>query len=125
MRKGVTLDLGTAVNIPSGPMRGILFNVVATLAEIEAEFMRMHTREGEGMAIANAIHFGRLNVFLFLHAEGNLHDAMRIRYRTCGSLLSIGSDGHGLILPWNKNNSHHPARSIGLNVKFSHHRGSD
>lgn len=123
MRKGVTLDLGTAVNIPSGPMRGILFNVVATLAEIEAEFMRMHTREG--MAIANAIYFGRLNVFLLLHAEGNLHDAMGVRYRTCGSLLSIGSDGHGLILPWNKNNSHHPARSIGLNVKFSHHRGSD
>ena len=54
-RKGVTLALGTAVHDPSDPsdpMGRMFFNIVATFAEIEADLIRMRTREV--MAIAKA-----------------------------------------------------------------------
>ena len=51
-RKGVSHALGTAVHDPSDPMGRMLFNIVATYAEFEADLIRM--RPGEGMALAKA-----------------------------------------------------------------------
>ena len=50
--KRVALDLGTAVDKPSDPMRSMSFNVFATFAWFKTILARMRTRDG--MAIANA-----------------------------------------------------------------------
>ena len=50
--KGVKLALGASVYDPTDPMGKMLFNTLATLAEFEADLIRMRTREG--MALARA-----------------------------------------------------------------------
>ena len=51
-KKGVKLALGASVYDPADPMGKMLFNILATFAEFEADLIRMRTREG--MAIARA-----------------------------------------------------------------------
>ena len=51
-RKGVKLALGVTIHDPADPMGRMIFNIVATIAEFEADLIRMRTREG--MAIARA-----------------------------------------------------------------------
>ena len=48
----VRFALGASVYDPAGPMGKMFFNILATFAEIEADLIRMRTREG--MAIARA-----------------------------------------------------------------------
>jgi len=50
--KGVKLALGRTIHDPDDPMGKMLFNILATFAEFEADLIRMRTREG--MAIARA-----------------------------------------------------------------------
>jgi len=50
--KGVKLDLGGSVHDPTDPIGRLLFNVLALVAEFEADIARARTREG--MAVARA-----------------------------------------------------------------------
>ncbi len=51
-RKGVALNLGGSISDPTDPIGKLLFNVLALVAEFEADLIRARTREG--MAIAKA-----------------------------------------------------------------------
>ncbi len=51
-RRGVRLNLGGSVYDPTDPVGRLLFNVLAMVAEFEADLIRTRTREG--MAIARA-----------------------------------------------------------------------
>ena len=48
----MTLRLESSAHDPPDPMGNIMFNMLATFAEFEAELIRMHTREG--MQVAKA-----------------------------------------------------------------------
>lgn len=50
--RGVRLALGSTVYDPADPMGRMFFNVLATFAELEADLIRLRTREG--MAVARA-----------------------------------------------------------------------
>ena len=50
--RGVKLALGTRGYDPSDPMGKMFFNILATFAEFEADFIRLRPREG--MAVARA-----------------------------------------------------------------------
>lgn len=50
--RGVTLRLGASAYDPTDPMGRMMFNILATFAEFEADLIRMRTREG--MAVAKA-----------------------------------------------------------------------
>jgi DNA invertase Pin-like site-specific DNA recombinase len=51
-QRGVKLSLGGAVHDPADPVGRLLFNVLAMVAEFEADLIRARTREG--MAVARA-----------------------------------------------------------------------
>jgi DNA invertase Pin-like site-specific DNA recombinase len=51
-RRQVKLNLGGSVHDPTDPVGRLLFNVLAMVAEFEADLMRARTREG--MAVARA-----------------------------------------------------------------------
>jgi DNA invertase Pin-like site-specific DNA recombinase len=51
-RRGVKLNIGGSVHDPTDPVVRLLFNVLAMIAEFEADLIRMHTREG--MKVAKA-----------------------------------------------------------------------
>ena len=51
-RRGVKLQLGGSVYDPTDPVGRLLFNVLAMVAEFEADLIRMRTREGMAMAKA-------------------------------------------------------------------------
>ncbi len=51
-RRGVKLQLGGSVHDPTDPVGRLLFNVLAMVAEFEADLIRARTREG--MALAKA-----------------------------------------------------------------------
>src|SRR5947207_12564910 len=51
-RRGVKLSLGGAVHAPTDPVGRLLFNMLAMVAEFEADLIRLRTREG--MKIAKA-----------------------------------------------------------------------
>jgi DNA invertase Pin-like site-specific DNA recombinase len=51
-RRGVRLSIGGAVHDPADPVGRLLFNVLAMVAEFEADLIRARTREG--MAVARA-----------------------------------------------------------------------
>jgi DNA invertase Pin-like site-specific DNA recombinase len=51
-RRGVKLNLGGSVHDPNDPVGRLLFNVLAMVAEFEADLARARTREG--MAVAKA-----------------------------------------------------------------------
>jgi DNA invertase Pin-like site-specific DNA recombinase len=50
--RGVRLSLGGTVYDPTDPLGKLFFNILATFAELEADLIRLRTREG--MAIARA-----------------------------------------------------------------------
>ena len=50
--QGVTLRLGSSAYDPTDPMGKMMFNMLATVAEFEADLIRMRTREG--MQVAKA-----------------------------------------------------------------------
>jgi DNA invertase Pin-like site-specific DNA recombinase len=50
--RGVSLSIGGSVHDPSDPVGRLLFNVLAMVAEFEADLIRMRTREG--MKVARA-----------------------------------------------------------------------
>ena len=50
--KGVALNVGGSKHDPTDPMGKLLFNVLAMIAEFEADLIRMRTREG--MQVAKA-----------------------------------------------------------------------
>jgi DNA invertase Pin-like site-specific DNA recombinase len=52
IERGVKLALGASVYDPADPVGKMFFNILATLAEFEADLIRMRTREG--MAVARA-----------------------------------------------------------------------
>lgn len=51
-RRGVRLQLGGSVYDPTDPVGRLLFNVLAMVAEFEADLIRLRTREGMAMAKA-------------------------------------------------------------------------
>ena len=51
-RRGVCLNIGGSVHDPTDPVGRLLFNVLAMVAEFEADLIRMRTREG--MKVAKA-----------------------------------------------------------------------
>lgn len=51
-RRGVKLQLGGSVYDPTDPVGRLLFNVLAMVAEFEADLIRSRTREGMAMAKA-------------------------------------------------------------------------
>lgn len=55
----VTLNLGGSVHDPTDPVGRLLFNVLAMVAEFEADLIRMRTREGLAVARANGRLKGR------------------------------------------------------------------
>jgi len=52
VERGVTLAIGSRRYNPADPMGKMFFNILATFAEIEADLLRLRTREG--MKIARA-----------------------------------------------------------------------
>ena len=52
LRRSVRLQLGSSVHDPHDPMGRMFFNILATFAEIEADLIRLRTREG--MVLARA-----------------------------------------------------------------------
>jgi DNA invertase Pin-like site-specific DNA recombinase len=50
VERGVKLALGASVYDPADPLGKMFFNILATFAEFEADFIRLRTREG--MAVA-------------------------------------------------------------------------
>ncbi len=50
--RGVRHQLGASVHDPDNPMGKLLFNILATFAEFEADLIKLRTREG--MAVARA-----------------------------------------------------------------------
>jgi len=52
-RRQVRLNLGGSVHDPTDPVGRLLFNVLAMVAEFEADLIRMRTREGMKVAKAN------------------------------------------------------------------------
>jgi DNA invertase Pin-like site-specific DNA recombinase len=52
-RRQVRLNLGGSVYDPTDPVGRLLFNVLAMVAEFEADLMRARTREGMKVAKAN------------------------------------------------------------------------
>ena len=52
VERGVVLRLGNSAYDPTDPMGKMMFNMLATFAEFEADLIRMRTREG--MAVAKA-----------------------------------------------------------------------
>lgn len=48
--KGARLQLGSSVHDPNDPMGKLLFNVLAMIAEFEADLIRLRTREGMKIA---------------------------------------------------------------------------
>ena len=50
--RGVKLALGTRVYDPADPIGKMFFNILATFAAFEADFIRMRTREGRAIARA-------------------------------------------------------------------------
>jgi DNA invertase Pin-like site-specific DNA recombinase len=51
-RRGISLSLGGAVHDPTDPVGRLLFNVLAMVAEFEADLIRLRTREGMKIATA-------------------------------------------------------------------------
>jgi DNA invertase Pin-like site-specific DNA recombinase len=51
-RRNVKLSLGGSIHDPTDPVEQLLFNLLAMVAEFEADLIRMRTREG--MKIAKA-----------------------------------------------------------------------
>ncbi|BEH02745.1 recombinase family protein [Brooklawnia propionicigenes] len=51
--EGVTLRLGASAYDPTDPMGKMMFNILATFAEFEADLIKMRTREGMQVAKAN------------------------------------------------------------------------
>lgn len=51
-RRGVKLNIGDSVHDPTDPLGWLLFNVLAMIAEFEADLIRLRTREG--MKVAKA-----------------------------------------------------------------------
>ena len=52
MKRGLKLQLGSAIHDPTDPMGKMFFNIFATFAEFESDLIRLRTREG--MAVARA-----------------------------------------------------------------------
>ncbi len=52
-KRGVKLNLGGSVHDPADPVGRLLFNVLAMVAEFEADLIRARTREGMRVARAN------------------------------------------------------------------------
>ncbi|WP_281282933.1 recombinase family protein [Rubellimicrobium rubrum] len=52
LRRGVRLQLGSSVHDPHNPMGRMVFSILATFAEFEADLIRPRTREG--MLLAKA-----------------------------------------------------------------------
>lgn len=57
--RGVTLRLGNSAYVPTDPMGMMMFNLLATFAEFEADLIRMRTREGMQVAKAEGKLRGR------------------------------------------------------------------
>ena len=45
-KKNVKLSLSGSIHHPTDPVRRLLFNVLAMVAEFEADLIRLRTREG-------------------------------------------------------------------------------
>ncbi len=86
----VRLSLGGSVDDPTDPVGRLLFNVLAMVAEFEADLARMRTREG--MMVAKAK--GRLRgkkPKLSLNKEAHLVDLHRAGEHTIGELKELFS----------------------------------
>ena len=51
-RRSVRLSLGGSIHDPTDPIGRLLFNVLAMVAEFEADLIRLRTREGMPVALA-------------------------------------------------------------------------
>lgn len=58
-RRGVRLQIGGSVHDPADPVGRLLFNVLAMVAEFEADLIRARTREGIAVAKRNGKFKGR------------------------------------------------------------------
>lgn len=76
--RGVKLNIGGSVHDPHDPMGKLMFNVLAMIAEFEADLIRMRTREGMKVAKAKGRLRGKQpkltkaqhNHLMALHAAG-------------------------------------------------------
>ena len=92
--KGVKLALGRNIHDPSDPMGKMLFNILATFAEFEADLIRMRTREGMAIARAKGKLRGKPQA-LRKAATGTLPHARHRRlfhWRSGGSFRRIEAD---------------------------------
>lgn len=86
----VKLNLGGSIHDPSDPIGKLLFNVLAMVAEFEADLARMRTREGMKVAKAK----GRLRgkqPKLSPRQEAHLVDLYRAGEHTIGELEELFS----------------------------------
>jgi DNA invertase Pin-like site-specific DNA recombinase len=87
-RREVKLDLGGSVHDPTDPVGRLLFNVLAMVAEFEADLIRMRTREGMKVARAK----GRLRgkpPKLSARQEAHLVKLHRTGEHTSGELAEL------------------------------------
>jgi len=87
-RREVKLSLGGSVHDPTDPVGRLLFNVLAMVAEFEADLIRMRTREGLKVARAN----GRLRgkqPKLSARQEAHLVELHRTGGHTGGELAEL------------------------------------
>ncbi|MGG5173296.1 recombinase family protein [Pseudarthrobacter sp. J1738] len=89
--RDIKLSSGGSVHDPTGPMGKLLFNVLAMIAEFEADLIRMRTREGMELAKANGRLRGKqpkLSVKEEAHLL-ELHDAGKYAMTEMAELFSI------------------------------------
>lgn len=87
-RREVKLDLGGSIHDPTDPVGRLLFNVLAMVAEFEADLIRMRTREGMKVARAK----GRLRgkkPKLSAGQEAHLVQLHRAGAHTSGELAEL------------------------------------
>ena len=94
--RGVKLDLGGAIHDPTDPVGRLLFNVLAMVAEFEADLIRTRTREGMRVAKAK----GRLRgkrPKLTARQEAHLVSLYRAGEHTTGELAELFGVGRSTV----------------------------
>jgi DNA invertase Pin-like site-specific DNA recombinase len=96
--RGVKLNIGGSVHDPTDPVGRLLFNVLAMIAEFEADLARLRTREGMKVAKAK----GRLRgkqPKLKPKQEAHLVELWRAGRHTTGELAELFGVARSTVYP--------------------------
>ena len=87
MKRGLKLQLGSAIHDPTDPMGKMFFNIFATFAEFESDLIRLRTREGMAVARAKGKLKGQKAQAV---ADAEQRAAPNVRYRRLLNQRSFG-----------------------------------